>query len=340
MTGDKERLRRVFYPLLAFYRWMQLNRTWQDGSYYSCGLACGMDNQPRQPKGYNHLLSHGHMAWIDTCAQQYMGADILLKMAQELGEEEKSDAAFLIPEKEMLGKCVNEKMWDEKEGFYFDTLRDGSHSSVKSIAAYWTLIASLASKERAERLCAHLDNESEFKRLHRVPALPADDPNFHTDAGYWNGGVWAPTNYMVLCGLHRHGCDLLAHEIASDYVRCVVEAFNESGTVFENYAPERAARGIPSKDDFVGWTGLAPISVFFEYVLGIRPDAQNNRIVWYVNRTEKHGILQYPFGKTNTLDLICEARSSADEEPVVHVTATEPCAIELHYHGKIRIIRV
>jgi len=79
-TGDIERLGNIFDPLCAYHKWLQLNRSWPNGGYWSCGLACGMDNQPRQPEGYDHKLSHGHMTWIDTCAQQLLSAKILIEM--------------------------------------------------------------------------------------------------------------------------------------------------------------------------------------------------------------------------------------------------------------------
>ena len=46
---------------------------------------------------------------------------------------------------------------------------------------------------------------------------------------------------------------------------------------------------IPTKNgyDFVGWTGLVPISIFFEFVLGIQADVPNNKIVWHINKLEK-----------------------------------------------------
>lgn len=43
--GDKARLAAVFPPLLGYHQWMRTHRSWPDGSYFSCGLACGMDNQ-------------------------------------------------------------------------------------------------------------------------------------------------------------------------------------------------------------------------------------------------------------------------------------------------------
>ena len=334
-TGNKERLSRVFDPLCAYHRWLQLNRSWPDGSYWSCGLACGMDNQPRLDLGYNHELSHGFMSWIDTCAQQYLSAKILIKMAKVLGRED--EVQWLKDETVLLSNTVNNTMWSEKDGFYYDKRRDGTLSDFKTVGAYWTLIADMVPEDRVDRFVAHLDNEDEFKRPNRVPTIPKDNPHYNpSTGGYWNGGVWAPTNYMVLCGLKDHGYNRLAFEIARDYLKNVVEVFNETGTVFENYCPERAAKG-DAKSDFVGWTGLAPISIMFEYVLGIRPDAQNKKITWYVNLTDRHGIMQYPLGDA-TVDIICEARASENEKPIITVKSDKPVTVEVIWNGQSEII--
>lgn len=334
-TGNKERLSRVFDPLCAYHRWLQLNRSWPDGSYWSCGLACGMDNQPRLDLGYNHELSHGFMSWIDTCAQQYLSAKILIKMAKVLGRED--EVQWLKDETVLLSNTVNNTMWSEKDAFYYDKRRDGTLSDFKTVGAYWTLIADMVPEDRVDRFVAHLDNENEFKRPNRVPTIPKDNPHYNpSTGGYWNGGVWAPTNYMVLCGLKDHGYNRLAFEIARDYLKNVVEVFNETGTVFENYCPERAAKG-DAKSDFVGWTGLAPISIMFEYVFGIRPDAQNKKITWYVNLTDRHGIMQYPLGDA-TVDIICEARASENEKPIITVKSDKPVTVEVIWNGQSEII--
>ena len=332
-TGDIGRIARVFDPLLAYHTWLRLNRSWQDGTYWSCGLACGMDNCPRQDERYDVHESHGFMSWIDICAQQYMSARILVEMAKLLGREE--EVASFREEAEMLRRVINEKMWDEKTAFYYDTLRDGRRNGVKTVGSYWTLLAGLVPEERAERFVAHLDDEKEFKRPNRIPSLSADDPRYDPKGGYWRGGVWAPTNYMTLCGLHRYGFDGLAFEIARDYLNNVVEVFRKEGTVFENYAPEQCSPGFApgkAKADFVGWTGLALINILFESVFGIHPDAQNKLIVWNVRLTEKHGILQYPFAG-GTLALCCEARASEGEEPQVTVTGDVPVTVEVVWKG-------
>ena len=83
--GDKARLQRVFPALLGYHRWLARHRTWPDGSYWCCGLACGMDNQPRVLPGDDAFTSHSHTAWVDACAQALLSARCLLRMAEALG---------------------------------------------------------------------------------------------------------------------------------------------------------------------------------------------------------------------------------------------------------------
>ena len=87
ITGDEDRLACVFPVLLAYHRWQRFNRSWPDGSYYSCGLACGMDNMKRVPSGYEPHVHHGHLSWIDATAQAALSADRLIRMARVLKRE-------------------------------------------------------------------------------------------------------------------------------------------------------------------------------------------------------------------------------------------------------------
>lgn len=292
-TGDKERLGNVFYPLLAYHFWLNHNRTWRDGSYWSTGFACGMDNQLRTPAGYNEAMSHGHMIWADTNAQMLMSGKIILDMAKVL--EIKDDLTWLREEVECLTKLINEKLWDEEDGFYYDLWRNGQFSKVKSIGTYWNLLADVVPESRMKKLISHLENEKKFNRPHRVASFSADSPGYDETGGYWLGGVWAPTNYMVLCGLRKNGYEKLAFDIGKNHVENVTKVFENTGTLWENYSPEHEKPGNPARPDFVGWTGLSPIAVLFEYVFGIEPDSENRKILWNINLEEKFGVKQYPF---------------------------------------------
>ncbi len=334
LTGDSSRLQYVFAPLMAYHNWLKANRTWQSGLYWTTGWGCGMDNQPRQEEGYHESFTHGHMDWFDATVQQILSAKTLIKMAQILDRE--NETAELKAEADFLTEQVNTLLWDEKTAYYYDRYRDGKLNYVKTIGAYWALIADIVPEERIAPFIAHLDNENEFKRKHRVPTLSADHPRYEDNGRYWLGGVWAPTNYMVLKGLEKNGYNQLAHEIALNHLDNAVEVFNNTGTLWENYAPEFAGQGSPARKDFVGWAGLIPISVMFEYVFGIRPDADKNTIVWHINLTEKHGVKRYLF-KGNKFDLVCE-KYTKGERPQITVNAPVPVTVELHWEDKVEVL--
>ena len=327
--GDRERLAKVFPPLMAYHRWMREHLTWQDGSYFSTGWGCGMDNLPRLRPEYHTAFSHGHMTWVDSCMQEYLSCDVLLQMSQILGRSEFFDE--LRQEQELLDRIINTELWDEETGFYYDRQRDGQRNTVRHVGAFWGLLAGCAREERAARLISYLENEREFKTPTRVPALSRSHEKYSPLGQYWCGGVWAPTTYMVLKGLDRHGRYALSHEIGAEYLASVVDVYRESDTFFENYAPEpvngKPAQGNIAGRDFVGWTGLAPISVLFEYVFGIKATAHKAQIEWHVELLERHGIEGYPFGKDGTLSLLCEARDSADETPRITLKSNVPVTL-------------
>lgn len=335
-TGDIDRLSKVFDPLMAYYIWMRENRTWPDGSYWSTGWACGMDNMPRVMPGYSSHFSHAHQVWIDACIQQVLSAKCLIKMARELNRE--GETAELKTELELLSKLINEELWDDTDAFFYDKWKTGKLNHVKSIGAYWALLADIVPNVRLARFVEHLDNPIEFKRPHRIPTLSADHLNYSEDGEYWNGGVWAPTNYMVLKGLEKKGYHQLSYEIACNHLNNVVKVYKQTGTVWENYAPEKVAHGEPAKADFVGWTGLVPICVLFEFVFGIKPDSKSNKITWNIKRLERHGIMKYPF-KNRTIDFLCGARADG-EKPDVTIRSDIPVTVELIWNNQTEILEI
>lgn len=327
ITGDLERIKAVFPPLLAYYIWLKKNHTWPDGSYWSSGWGCGMDNQPRLQPGYNVMFSHGHQIWADACFQQILSARILIRMAKLIGREK--DTEILKEEIDNLTKLVNEKLWDDKTSFYYDLWRNGELNKVKSIGAYWALLAGVVPEDKLDSFIAHLENEKEFKRPHRVPTLSADHPLYDGEKGqYWRGGVWAPTNYMVLKGLEKCGYHKLTYEIALNHVHNVISVFNKTGTVWENYAPETENQGFPAKEDFVGWTGLSPIAIMIEYVFGIHRVPGSRKIVWRINCQEAHGVKRYPLGNDDYANLLCPEHRP-DQKPEITVEATIPVTVEV-----------
>jgi len=139
---------------------------------------------------------------------------------------------------------------------------------------------------------------------------------------------------MVLKGLDTYGKYGLSHEIGTEHLHAVVEVFKKHNTMYENYAPEwidqgGPSKGFPARPDFVGWTGLVPISVMFEYVFGIKPEADKRKIFWHVELLERHGIEKYPFGVEGELTLICQARREANDPPQITFRSNVPVTLEV-----------
>ncbi len=348
--GDRQRLQKVFPPLAAYTRWFRRNRTWPDGSHWATGWASGMDDQPRRSDafmstppelgqdGFHANFDHGHMSWVDACFQAIFANRILVRMAEVLGIEEQ--AGEFANEARFLTEWCNAHLWDEQTGFYHDRLADGSLvNQVKSIGAYWALPAGAAPRQRRQRMIDQLSDEKIFNRAHRVPSMSADSFGYETEGGYWRGAVWAPTNYMVLRGLTMHGEDALAHEIGINHLRNVVEAYAETGTFFENYGPDTFGKG-RYRPDFIGWTGVPPVAVLFEYVFGIRPEAKRRKLIWDVRLLDAHGVSNYPFGSDGNLELKCEKRQSPTDKPVCRIRSDIPLTVDLRWEGGRETIEI
>ncbi|WP_157261085.1 MGH1-like glycoside hydrolase domain-containing protein [Paenibacillus wynnii] len=337
--GDKDRLTQVFPVLVSYHRWLRQYRTWPDGTYWSTGWGCGMDNQPRLKENYHESWSHGHMTWLDTCLQQILSAKLLLKMGREI--DRVSELRDFEDEVKALSNHVNQKMWDDESAFYYDLWSDGQLNYVKSIGAYWSLLADVILEHNKERFIAHLMNEKEFNRPHPIPTLSADHPRYSEEGEYWRGGVWAPTNYMVLKGLQTSGYNNLTHELSTRHLENVVRVFSETGTLWENYSPEFASRGNHSKGDFVGWTGLSPIAMLFEFVFGLKPDVPNSKLIWDIRLLEEHGITSYPYGREGVIDLRCDERDTPEQAPVITASSTVSVTLVVRWeNGQETIISV
>ena len=325
---DKERVRKVFPALLAFFNWIREHRTWKDGTYYQSGLGCTMDNQPRVDNKYSSRISHGFMTWLDTNLQIVLSDKILVEMAKLLGRE--NEVALQKIEIEFLTDFINKHMWDDRRGFYFDLRRDGTRNDCKSVAAFWALWADVCPSDRKERLIGHLKNEKEFNRFHRVPSISADAPAYCARAGYWRGGVWAPVNYFILKGLTLCGEHELAAEIAENTNRNVAKVYKDTGTIWEVYSPESNELADETKPDFTGWSAMPAINFLIEYVLGLQ--REKDTLVWHVHQCDRHGVKKFPFGKTGTFDLICEKRKKG-EKPTITVKGNEALKIKVVYEN-------
>jgi hypothetical protein len=290
MTGDSARLRHVWEPLVRYYRAFQAYLRQGNGLYITDWAS--MDNSPRNP-----YLDQGGTG-IDISSEMVLFARNLAEIAVHLHRPR--EAATYLKDAERLANMINANMWDRENQFYYDLTLDGKIVRVKTVAAYWTLLAKVATPEQASRLVSELQNPQTFGRLDPVPTCAANEPGYFSSGGYWRGAVWAPTNTMVIRGLENYGYHDLAKSIALRHLQVVADVFAKTGTIWENYAPDSNEPGRNTDStlvakDFVGWSGIAPILYFLEYGIGLKPDAARNELTWRIDSKQRVGCDRYRF---------------------------------------------
>ena len=87
------------------------------------------------------------------------------------------------------------------------------------------------------------------------------------------------------------------------------------------------------KPDFVGWTGIGPIAMLIENVLGLDVDAPAGKVTWDIRLTEEHGVRDLSVGG-GKVDLCCAARGSSDETAAVSVRADGERELRVRCHDR------
>ena len=283
-SGDRTRLRRAYPHLRANFRFLCRHYRMEDGLFFGDALGSGMDNIPRHPPGWSddgqgigkpnlhpEIFAYEGLdpLWnrqgraVDLSAQMALLADNLAQIAGLIGADE--DVVEYRDFHAQTAAAINRLCWHEEDGFYYD-LGYGRQIRRKHIGMFWTLLAGVVPKRRLAALLAHLTDPAQFWRKCPLAAYPADQPGFEPTGGYWLGGVWAPTNYMVIRGLQRQGQRALATRLAHAYYASVATVYARTGTFWENYAPDSHAPGDWARRDFCGWTGIAPIALYHEFI--------------------------------------------------------------------------
>jgi PKD repeat protein len=318
VTGDTTRLSQVTLALERYGQWLEANRVkagTSHGLFFNTPLGSGMDNTPRSGSG-----------WVDMSCQMALHYHYLSRIFDALGQLDK--ATFYAQKANDLTEKIDLWMWDDIDEQYYDVTDSGSLSVRRTIASFWPLLIGETNRDRIVDMVAHLRDASTFGRLTPFPSLSADDPLYNSLGDYWRGGVWAPTTYAVIKGLEESGFPAMAKESAEKYLTALAAVYQSTGTLWENYAPDSLAKGNRAFSDFVGWSGLGPIALLIENVIGLEPDAANNTLIWNLRRIDRHGIQHYRLGN-NDISAIAESRTDDITPASITVQSTEPFALRV-----------
>jgi hypothetical protein len=156
-------------------------------------------------------------------------------------------------------EAINQKLWDEENGFYVDfDLASNRQIHERVLAGFLPLFAGIPESSRAERLFNYLNTHC-FCRLDdtcfAAPTFDRSSPEY-SSSKYWRGPIWINLNWMLCIGLSNYGYDLYADRI----MESIVQLPAQNG--FYEYFDPDTGKGYGSID--FSWTAALLLDVLYQ----------------------------------------------------------------------------
>ncbi len=173
-----------------------------------------------------------------------------------------ADYAAYLQEYEDMRDLINEKLWNERQGFYFDRHWNGRFSSRKAASNFYPLLARIPDARKASLMIRRLLNPKEFWGEYVLPTISRDDPLFPQQQ-YWRGTVWPPINYLVYQGLKAYGFDAVATELADKSLSLFLRSWENFQVCPENFDSRTGEAGAQR---YQSWGPLMALIALEEYL--------------------------------------------------------------------------
>ena len=233
-SGDKAFLQECYEGNKRFLNWCHDNRrvsekelyTWETTGDVNCRCdECGMDNSPR-------FDTKDPLFAIDFSCFMANDVKYMKMMADELCLVE--DSAFYENWYAAIAADINEWLWCEEDGFYFDyNIPKQELHKVWSVASFLPLVAGICSEAQAQSLVTHLQDPESFATPFPIPSISKKDATFGSDM--WRGPVWINYNYMISQGLAQYGYESFGLEIIEKTIAFMNHWYQTTGTIYEYY---------------------------------------------------------------------------------------------------------
>ena len=218
----------------AYFETYDDSPQWTTGQFFKsvAGLRDVTENDVDDESKYIERYQTADIYTLERCCLYAVDCDCLSKMARALGYEE--DAAWFAARYRQMAERINEKMWCEEDGCYYNLKFDGTLSKRQSPDCFMPLMTGLVPADRKERLLSILRDENKFWGEYMIPSIAKDDPAF-PDQAYWRGQIWPPQVLWTYLGLKRSGERELAWEFANKVGAMLAREWTEKGFTPENY---------------------------------------------------------------------------------------------------------
>jgi alpha,alpha-trehalase len=166
-----------------------------------------------------------------------------------------ADAAIWDQRAQERAGRINQLMWDEQAGLYFDY--EFVHHHLRHypfLTTFYPLWAGFATKDQA---AAVVKNLAMFERPGGF------ETSINASGNQWDSPFgWAPIEMIAVEGLRRYGYNAEANRISREWLSLVLEQYQQSGIIVEKYdVVRRTSRvsgeihfGYSSNEAGFGWT--------------------------------------------------------------------------------------
>jgi hypothetical protein len=283
---EKLNLPEAFRILARFNEWLYRERRHPNGLFFwRHAYESGVENSPRfGSRDERILIDTRQFASPDFCAYMVLQNEALAEIADYLGDGNATQRFHA--QAEVLRELINERLWDNSDGFYYDRhITTGEFIRSRTIAGLLPLWGGIPDHACARRLLEQVMNPHCFNTPMPLPSTARDDPSFEFDM--WRGPVWINTAYGVILGLERYGFLREAAELTWRLCEGVYATHAHARRIYEFYDPEERHIGRLNRKlgnrwkkltlgnkpvaEFVGWSGLVNV-LTIEHLLGFHRD--------------------------------------------------------------------
>lgn len=213
---------------------------------------------------------------VDLNAYLYAEKGFLKSIAEILGKAE--DAKKYEAEAKVIEKYVNQNMYDDVTGFYYDlqTNEDGSEKKLlvnrgKGTEGWMPLWAKMATPDKAQKVAENMMSPEKFNLKVPMPTASKDNDKYNPDR-YWRGPVWLDQALYGVEALQNYGYKKEATELAYKLFDNA-EGLLGDAPIYENYNPE-TGEGLHTKN--FSWSAASYLMLYTNTLAGDTTTSQES----------------------------------------------------------------
>lgn len=282
--GQKKRIDDVFKKLEKYYLWLEKNFRDDSGLYTVPLTATSLPSSARAKAFYP----------VDFNLQQCLNARCMAQMAESLNDKTlnfKYNKRYFI-----LKNLILSSMYNKEDGFFYDLDKNKKQLPLKSLAAYWALLANILTEEQAQKLISYLHLPQFFGSENPFPSLALNEKSFTETKQAYSGAVYPHLAFMVIKGLECYDLYAMAREFSLRHLYNMIDSFypddKKPGSLWEAYKSAESGKAEikGNRELFLSYAALPAVTLMIENIIGININLHRKTVKWIAPTLELLGI--------------------------------------------------